>query len=66
VEDLLRRLVAKVTIVIVTHNLAQAKRVSDTTAFLYNGRLVESGWTTKIFEDPEQPETVSYVGGRIG
>ena len=66
VEDLLRRLVTKVTIVIVTHNLAQARRVSSTTAFLYNGRLVESGPTAKIFEDPEQPETVSYVGGRIG
>lgn len=66
VEDLLRRLASKVTIVIVTHNLAQAKRVSSTTAFLYNGRLVESGATAKIFEDPEQPETVSYVGGRIG
>jgi phosphate transport system ATP-binding protein len=66
VEDLLRRLASKVTIVIVTHNLAQAKRVSESTAFLYNGRLVEAGDTAKIFESPEQPETVSYVGGRIG
>jgi phosphate transport system ATP-binding protein len=66
VEDLLRNLVTNVTIVIVTHNLAQARRVSNTTAFLYNGRLVESGDTAKIFEEPSQPETVSYVGGRIG
>ena len=66
VEDLLRRLVPNVTIVIVTHNLAQARRVSTSTAFLYNGRLVEYGETAKIFEEPEQPETVSYVGGRIG
>jgi phosphate transport system ATP-binding protein len=66
VEDLLRRLVPDVTIVIVTHNLAQARRVSNSTAFLYNGRLVEAGETAKIFEEPEQPETVSYVGGRIG
>ena len=66
VEDLLRRLAPKLTIVIVTHNLAQARRVSQTTAFLYSGRLVEVGDTAKIFEDPSQPETVSYVGGRIG
>ncbi|HZU80839.1 MAG TPA: ATP-binding cassette domain-containing protein, partial [Acidimicrobiales bacterium] len=66
VEDLLRRLVPKLTIVIVTHNLAQAKRVADTTTFLYNGRLVESGPTQQIFDSPTQAETVSYVGGRIG
>jgi phosphate transport system ATP-binding protein len=66
VEDLLRQLALRLTIVIVTHNLAQAKRLSDTTTFLYNGRLVESGETTKIFEDPTEPETVSYVSGRIG
>jgi phosphate transport system ATP-binding protein len=66
VEDLLRRLAPKLTIVVVTHNLAQARRVSQRTAFLYNGRLVEVGDTAKIFEDPSQPETVSYVGGRIG
>ncbi len=66
VEDLLRRLVPRITIVIVTHNLAQARRVAKNTAFLYNGQLVEVGETEKIFEDPSQPETVSYVGGRIG
>jgi phosphate transport system ATP-binding protein len=66
VEDLLRQLASRLTIVIVTHNLAQARRVSDTTAFLYNGRLVEAGDTKKIFEDPAEPETVSYVSGRIG
>ncbi|HAM01555.1 MAG TPA: phosphate ABC transporter ATP-binding protein [Acidimicrobiaceae bacterium] len=66
VEDLLRKLAPRLTIVIVTHNLAQARRVSKTTAFLYNGRLVEQGDTAQIFEQPTQPETVSYVGGRIG
>ncbi|HMK63168.1 MAG TPA: phosphate ABC transporter ATP-binding protein, partial [Acidimicrobiales bacterium] len=66
VEDLLRQLAPRITIVIVTHNLAQARRVAKTTAFLYNGRLVEWGDTAKIFEDPSEPETVSYVGGRIG
>jgi phosphate transport system ATP-binding protein len=66
VEDLLRRLSSRLTSVIVTHNLAQARRVADTTSFLYNGRLVESGDTKQIFEDPAEPETVSYVSGRIG
>jgi phosphate transport system ATP-binding protein len=66
VEDLLRRLSEHLTIVIVTHNLAQARRVAQTTAFLYNGRLVEHANTDKIFEAPSEPETVSYVSGRIG
>lgn len=66
VEDLLRKLAPRITIVIVTHNLAQARRVAKNTAFLYNGRLVEAGDTAQIFEDPSQPETASYVGGRIG
>jgi len=66
VEELLRRLGEKLTIVIVTHNLAQARRVAQTTAFLYNGILVEAGDTQQIFEAPNEPETVSYVSGRIG
>jgi phosphate transport system ATP-binding protein len=66
VEDLLRRLAQQLTLVIVTHNLGQARRVAHTTAFLYNGRLVEAGDTQKIFEAPEEAETVSYVSGRIG
>jgi phosphate transport system ATP-binding protein len=66
VEDLLRRLAVHLTIVIVTHNLAQARRVASSTAFLYNGRLVEHGDTAQIFEAPNEPETVSYVSGRIG
>jgi phosphate transport system ATP-binding protein len=66
VEELLRKLGEKLTIVIVTHNLAQARRVAKTTAFLYNGILVEAGDTEQIFEAPNEPETVSYVSGRIG
>jgi phosphate transport system ATP-binding protein len=66
VEELLRTLGGELTIVIVTHNLAQAQRVADTTAFLYNGILVEAGDTQQIFEAPSEPETVSYVSGRIG
>jgi phosphate transport system ATP-binding protein len=66
VEDLLRQLAPDLTMVIVTHNLAQARRLAGTTAFLYNGRLVETGPTDQIFEAPAEPETVSYVSGRIG
>lgn len=66
VEDLLRTLTPNLTMVIVTHNLAQARRIASTTAFLYNGRLVEAGDTRQIFEAPKEPETVSYVSGRIG
>jgi phosphate transport system ATP-binding protein len=66
VEDLLKKLAPQLTIVIVTHNLAQAKRIAANTAFLYNGRLVESGETSRIFDAPNEPETASYVSGRIG
>jgi phosphate transport system ATP-binding protein len=66
VEELLRQLAPDLTMVIVTHNLAQAKRLAGTTAFLYNGRLVEVGETEQIFAAPSEPETVSYVSGRIG
>lgn len=66
VEELLRQLSDDLTMVIVTHNLAQARRVAANTAFLYNGRLVESGPTEQLFAAPNEPETVSYVSGRIG
>ncbi len=66
VEDLIRKLAPDLTIVIITHNLAQARRISGTTAFLYNGRLVESGLTSQVFDAPKEPETASYVSGRIG
>jgi phosphate transport system ATP-binding protein len=66
VEELLRKLAPELTMIIVTHNLAQARRVSGATAFLYNGRLVEAGETARIFDAPNEPETVSYVSGRIG
>jgi phosphate transport system ATP-binding protein len=66
VENLLRQLATELTIVIVTHNLAQARRIAGNTAFLYNGRLVEYGDTNRIFDAPEEPETASYVSGRIG
>ena len=66
VEELLRKLAPNLTMIIVTHNLAQARRVAGNTAFLYNGRLVEAGPTQQVFEAPNEPETVSYVSGRIG
>jgi phosphate transport system ATP-binding protein len=66
IEALLRTLVPKITVIIVTHNLAQATRVSDRTIFLNQGRLVEQGPTSQVFGDPAQEETARYVSGRFG
>ncbi|MDA8209030.1 MAG: phosphate ABC transporter ATP-binding protein [Actinomycetota bacterium] len=66
VEKLLADLVPEITFIVVTHSLAQAKRISDHTMFFYDGRLKESGPTARIFEDPQQPETQYYVSGRMG
>jgi phosphate transport system ATP-binding protein len=66
VEELIRQLKAKYTIVIVTHNMQQAGRCSDATAFFYLGRLVEFGDTTKIFSNPSERRTEDYITGRFG
>jgi phosphate transport system ATP-binding protein len=66
IEALIRTLVPKLTVVIVTHNLAQAARIADRTMFLNQGRLVEHGETKQVFEHPEHEETANYVGGRFG
>jgi phosphate transport system ATP-binding protein len=66
IEALIHELKAKYTIVIVTHNMQQAARVSDSTAFLYLGRLVEFGPTSRIFTAPERKETEDYITGRFG
>jgi phosphate transport system ATP-binding protein len=66
IEALIRTLVPQITVVIVTHNLAQAVRVSDRTIFLNKGRMVEHGDTKQVFEHPEHEETAEYVGGRFG
>ncbi len=66
VESLLRQLVPALSIVVVTHNLGQARRVSDVTMFLYEGHLVEHGATTDLFERPSNVQTQRYVTGRIG
>ncbi len=66
IEALIRALVPQITVVIVTHNLAQASRVSDRTIFLNRGRLVEHGDTRQVFENPVEEETAHYVSGRFG
>lgn len=66
IEDLIVELKEKITIVIVTHNMQQAARISDYTAFLYLGELVEFGKTEKIFTNPEKKLTEDYISGRFG
>jgi phosphate transport system ATP-binding protein len=66
IEALIRKLTPRITVVIVTHNLAQASRVSDRTIFLNRGRMVEHGETSEVFEHPAEEETAQYVGGRFG
>ncbi len=66
VEELIHQLKAKYTIVIVTHNMQQAGRVSDNTAFFYLGRLIEFADTRKIFSNPSERQTEDYITGRFG
>jgi phosphate transport system ATP-binding protein len=66
IEELIRELKKDYTIVIVTHNMQQAARVSDTTAFFLNGELVESGETEIIFTRPVDRRTEDYITGRFG
>lgn len=66
IEDLIHELKEDYTIVIVTHNMQQAGRVSDNTAFLYMGSLIEYGDTQKIFTNPEKDRTQNYITGRFG
>jgi len=66
IEDLIRELRQEYTIIIVTHNMQQAARVSDFTAFLYEGVLIEFGETAKLFEKPEHKRTEDYITGRFG
>lgn len=64
IEELIRNLREQFTIVIVTHNMEQAARCSDNTAFLYIGRVIEYGPTRGIFENPQQSQTEAYISGR--
>jgi phosphate transport system ATP-binding protein len=66
VEALLRQMTPALSMIVVTHNLGQARRVSHDTMFLYEGRLVEHGTTDQIFERPGNPHTERYVSGRMG
>ena len=66
VEELIFELKKEYTIVIVTHNMQQAARVSDETGFLFLGKLIEFGATNKIFTKPDNPMTESYITGRFG
>lgn len=66
IEDLIDSLRANYTILLVTHNMQQAARVSDYTAFFYQGRIVEFGPTKQIFTNPTQKQTEDYITGRFG
>jgi phosphate transport system ATP-binding protein len=65
IEELITKLKSQYTIVIVTHNMEQATRCSDRTAFLYMGKLIEYGETVQMFENPSHPETEAYITGRF-
>ena len=66
IEDLIFNLKEKYTIIIVTHNMQQASRISDFTAFFYMGDLIEYDKTKKIFTNPEKQQTENYITGRFG
>jgi phosphate transport system ATP-binding protein len=66
IEELMRELREDYTIVIVTHNMQQAARVSDSTAFFWLGELVEYGETAEIFTRPQEKKTEDYISGRMG
>jgi len=66
IEELIHALKSQYTIVIVTHNMQQAARVSDSTAFFYEGHIVEFGATKEIFTTPKRKQTEDYITGRFG
>ncbi len=66
IEELLLELKKEITIVLVTHNMSQAARISDYTAFMYLGELVEFGPTNRVFTTPKNPKTEEYLTGKFG
>jgi phosphate transport system ATP-binding protein len=66
IEDLIHELKKDFTIIIVTHSMQQAARVSDLTAFFYMGRLIEAGKTKTMFTKPQNKQTEDYITGRFG
>lgn len=65
IEELIHQLRGQYTFVIVTHNMEQAKRIADRTAFFYKGRLIEEDETMNIFNHPRDPQTEAYITGRL-
>jgi phosphate transport system ATP-binding protein len=66
IEELIRSLADRLTVIMVTHDLAQAARIGDRTAFFFDGRLIEEGPTEQLFLSPKHPETIRYVSGLFG
>ena len=66
IEELIHELKSEYTVVIVTHNMQQAARVSDYTAYMYLGELIEYGSTDSVFIKPKRKETEDYITGRFG
>ncbi|MEK4565730.1 phosphate ABC transporter ATP-binding protein PstB [Alkalihalobacillus sp. FSL R5-0424] len=66
IEELILELKKEYTIVIVTHNMQQASRISDKTAFFFNGKLIEYNRTDKLFSNPDEKQTEDYISGRFG
>ena len=66
IEDLIFELKKKYTVIIVTHNMQQAARISDYTGYLYLGKLIEFGHTRQVFENPREDLTEKYITGRFG
>ncbi|MGV7220043.1 MAG: phosphate ABC transporter ATP-binding protein PstB [Nitrospinales bacterium] len=66
IEDLMGELRSQYTILVVTHNMQQASRISDDTAFFYEGKLIEFGETTSLFTKPNEKKTEDYITGRFG
>ena len=66
IEDLIFELRRNYTIVIVTHNMQQAARVSQQTAFFFEGVLIETGATRELFQNPKEKKTEDYITGRFG
>jgi phosphate transport system ATP-binding protein len=66
IEELIESLKENFTIVIVTHNMQQAARISDYTAFFYEGRIIEAGPTSQLFTNPRHRQTEAYITGRFG
>lgn len=66
IEDLINELKNKYTIIIVTHNMQQAARVSDYTSFFYLGEVVEFSGTSELFTNPQQKQTEDYISGNFG